>query len=141
MLGEEVGRVLEGIKDSATNGSIGTIFKTLELPGKPRGASQAVDTSASAKFNVTIGRIGENAFVGLGGEVFNELGKAIKSASPFRTTYVMTHCNGAAGYVPTRASYEEGGYEVQSSAFGPGAGEQLVEEITRLLRELKEARN
>jgi hypothetical protein len=79
--------------------------------------------------------------VGLGGEVFNELGKAIKSASPFRTTFVMTHCNGAAGYVPARASYEEGGYEVQSSPFAPGAGEQLVEEVTRLLRELKEARN
>jgi hypothetical protein len=141
MLGEEVGRVLEGIKDSATNGSIGTILKTVELPGKPRGASQAEDTSAPAKFNVTIGRIGETAFVGLGGEVFNELGKAIKSASPFRTTFVMTHCNGAAGYVPARASYEEGGYEVQSSPFAPGAGEQLVEEVTRLLRELKEARN
>jgi hypothetical protein len=78
--------------------------------------------------------------VGLGGEVFNEFGKAIKSASPFRTTFVMTHCNGAGGYVLTRPSYEEGGYEVQSSPFAPGAGEQLVEEVTRLLRELKEAR-
>ena len=141
MLGEEVGRVLEGIKDSATNGSIGTSIKAVELSGKPRGASQALDTSPPEKFNVTIGRIGETAFVGLGGEVFNELGKAIKSASPFRTTFVMTHCNGTAGYVPARASYEEGGYEVQSSPFAPGAGEQLVEEVTRLLRELKEARN
>jgi hypothetical protein len=140
MLGEEVERVLEGIKDSATNVSIRTLFKTVELPGKPRGAAQALEAGRPATINVTIGRIGDAAFVGLGGEVFNEFGKAIKSASPFRTTFVMTHCNGAAGYMPTRPSYEEGGYEVQSSPFGPGAGEQLVIEVTRLLRELKEAR-
>ena len=141
MLGEEVGRVFEGIKDSTTNGPIRTVFKTVELPGKLRGAAQAPDASRPAIFNVTIGCLGDTAFVGLGGEVFNEFGKAIKSASPFRTTFVMTHCNGAAGYVPTRPTYEEGGYEVQSSPFAPGAGEQLVEEVTRLLRELKEARN
>jgi hypothetical protein len=140
MLGEEVERVLEGIKDQATNGSIRTLFKTVELPGKPRGAAQALVASRPATFNITVGCIGDTAFVGLGGEVFNEFGKAIKSASPFRTTFVMTHCNGAAGYMPTRPSYEEGGYEVQSSSFAPGAGEQLVEEVTRLLRELKEAR-
>jgi hypothetical protein len=140
MLGEEVGRVLEKIKDSATNGPIRTVFKSIELPGKPRGEAQATGASQPATFNVTLGRVGDIAFVGLGGEVFNELGKAIKSASPFRATFVMTHCNGAGGYVPTRPSYDEGGYEVQSSRFAPGAGEQLVEETTRMLRELKNAR-
>jgi hypothetical protein len=141
MLGEEVGRVLERIKNSATNGPIRTVFKSIELPGKPRGQTQATGAGQSATFNVTVGRVGDIAFVGLGGEVFNELGKAIKSASPFRSTFLMTHCNGAAGYVPTRPSYEEGGYEVQTSPFAPGAGEQLVEETTRMLQELKEARD
>jgi len=74
--------------------------------------------------------------VGLGGEVFNELGTAIKAASPFRPTFILTHCNGAAGYVPTRSSYPEGGYEVQSSSFAPGAGEALVDEAVRLLKDL-----
>ena len=40
----------------------------------------------------------------------------------------MTHCNGAAGYLPTLASYAEGGYEVQSSAFTPGADELVAVE-------------
>jgi len=141
MLGEEVARVLDGIKSSATNGPIRTALKTIELPGKPRGEAQASASSQSAPFNITLGCVGDIAFVGLGGEVFNELGKAIKSASPFRTTFVMTHCNGAAGYVPTRPSYDEGGYEVQSSSFAPGAGEQLAEETLRLLRALKDARD
>jgi hypothetical protein len=111
------------------------------LPAKPRGEATASDAARFATFNITVARLGDLAFVGLGGEVFNEFGKAIKSASPFRTTFVMTHCNGAAGYVPTRPSYAEGGYEVQSSAFAPGAGEQIVEEAIRMLRGLKEAKD
>jgi len=39
--------------------------------------------------------------------------------------------------VPTRASYAEGGYEVQSSPFAPGAGEQLIEAALQGLRDLQ----
>jgi len=141
MLGEEVERVLEGIKNSTPNGPIRTAFKTVGLPGKPGSEEQPADAARPATINITVARLGDIAFVGLGGEVFNELGKAIKSASPFKTTLVMTHCNGAAGYMPTRPSYDEGGYEVQSSPFAPGAGEQLVEEATRMLHELKDAKD
>jgi len=38
--------------------------------------------------------------------------------------------------VPIRASYAEGGYEVQSSPFGPGAAELLAKETLRLLKDL-----
>jgi hypothetical protein len=68
--------------------------------------------------------------------VFNEIGRAVKAGSPFRYTFILTHCNGAAGYLPTRASYSEGGYEVQSSHFGPGAAEGLVEQTLGMLREI-----
>jgi hypothetical protein len=141
MLGEEVERVLEGIKSSTANGPIRTAFKTVGLPGKSGSEEQPADAARPAIINITVARLGDIAFVGLGGEVFNEFGKAIKSASPFQTTFVMTHCNGAAGYMPTRPSYDEGGYEVQSSAFAPGAGERLVEEATRMLRDLKDAKD
>ena len=82
-------------------------------------------------------RVGDIAFVGWGGEVFNELGRTVKSGSPFAHTFILTHCNGAAGYVPTQPSYPEGGYEVLSSPFAPGAGEILAQETLRLLRELQ----
>ena len=141
LLGEEVARVLEGIKVAASNGPIRSVMKPFELPAKPGGDGLTSTDVRSAKFNLTVARVGDLGFVGLGGEVFNELGKQIKAASPFRTTFVLTHCNGAAGYVPTRPSYEEGGYEVQSSQFAPGAGEQIAEEALRLLRELKDARD
>jgi hypothetical protein len=136
MLGEEVARVLEGMTNFPATGPVASAFKTLELPGKGGGDDQVV-TNAVAKMNVSVGRVGDIAFVGLGGEVFNEIGKAIKTASPFRMTFVFTHCNGAAGYLPIQSAYAEGGYEVQSSSFGPEAAEKVIAEVGRLLRGLK----
>jgi hypothetical protein len=135
LLGEEVARVLDRIPAATTNCPIKTAFKTIELPAKPRGEPPA-SPGATAPFNITVARLGGIAFVGLGGEVFNELGKTIKSGSPYRPTFILTHCNGAAGYVPTEASYPAGGYEVESSRFAPGAGEQIAQEALQMLKEL-----
>jgi neutral ceramidase len=139
MLGEEVAHVLRKIDKTATNAPIQTALKTLELPARARNEPGPVVTGAPGKFVLTVGCVGDVALVGLGGEAFNEIGRAIKNASPFPHTFVFTHCNAAGGYVPIRSSYAEGGYEVQTSPFAPGAAEKLVEEATRLLQELRKA--
>jgi neutral ceramidase len=136
MLGEEVAHVLEGIQKPGPSGPIKTASKTLALPGKQRAKIDAATGGDSPEFNLTVGRVGDVAVVGLGGEVFNEIGKAIKTASPFPNTLIITHCNGAAGYVPTKEAYPEGGYEVETSPFAPEAAEKVVQEAVRLLREL-----
>jgi hypothetical protein len=135
LLGEEVARVLDGPQTSLTNHVIGTLLKTVALPGKEASDSQP-PTNQTTRLNITVGRLGDIAFVGWGGEIFNEIGQTVKKGSPFRHTFILTHCNGAAGYLPTRESYPEGGYEVQSSKFGPGAAEALLDETLRTLREL-----
>ncbi len=139
MLGEEVARVLEHIQPLTNNAVIATAFKTLALPGKARGATEPASAAPASPFNVSVAQLGELAFVGWGGEVFNEFGTAVKRGSPYAHTFIFTHCNGAAGYVPTRESYPEGGYEVQTSGFAPGAGEALVQETLHLLQQLKVA--
>lgn len=136
MLGEEVARVVEGPQTVLTNTVIRTMFKTITLPGKESTDAQA--TNSPASMNITAGCLGDIAFVGWGGEVFNEIGLAVKKASPFQHTFIVTHCNGAAGYLPTSESYPEGGYEVQSSRFGPGADAALIEQSLKLLRQLHE---
>ena len=76
------------------------------------------------------------AIVCLPGEVFVELGLAIKQASPFPTTLVIELCNCVeTAYIPTRAAYAGGSYEVTNSTLQPGGGEMLVEAAIRLLRE------
>jgi hypothetical protein len=138
MLGEEVARVLEGTQSPLTNGLIRTASKVAALPAKLR-TDSSEPTNSTSPITITVGRVGEIAFVGWGGEVFNEIGQAVKAGSPFAHTFILTHCNGAAGYLPTRESYPEGGYEVQSSAFAPGAAEALTDETLKMLRELHEA--
>ena len=139
MLGEEVARVLDDIKKPGPGGPIKTAFKTLSLPLKQRANIDAATGGESPDFNVTVGRVGDVAVVGLSGEVFNEIGKAIKTASPFPHTLIITHCNGAAGYVPTKEAYPDGGYEVETSPFAPEAADEVVKEAVRLLRELAAA--
>jgi hypothetical protein len=75
------------------------------------------------------------AVVGLPGEIFVELGMAIKRASPFRTTIVAQLANGSIGYIPTRQAWTQGNYEVLSARCAAGSGELLVETASRLLRE------
>jgi hypothetical protein len=82
-------------------------------------------------------RVGpELAIVTLPGEVFVELGLAIKSRSPFQTTLVVELANDTPHYIPTSKAFQEGSYEVVNSRLAPGSGEQLVAAAVRLLREL-----
>ena len=76
------------------------------------------------------------AVVGLPGEVFVDLGLAIKRASPFPTTLVIELCQDAPGYIPTRKAFAEGSYETVNSRIAPGGGEIMVEAAVRLLKAL-----
>ncbi len=76
------------------------------------------------------------AVVGLPGEVFVDLGLAIKQASPFATTLVIELCQDAPGYIPTKKAFAEGSYETVNSRVAPGGGEKMVKAAVRLLKEL-----
>jgi hypothetical protein len=84
-------------------------------------------------------RVGEAAIVALPGEVFVELGLAIKAASPARPTAVVGLANGYLGYIPDLAGFAQGGYETwaaRSASVGPGAGEALVTAANALTAQL-----
>jgi hypothetical protein len=76
------------------------------------------------------------AWVSLPGEVFVELGLAIKRRSPFAHTFVVELANENIGYIPDRRSYAEGNYEPESARCAPGSGERLVEAAIQLLQGL-----
>lgn len=140
LLGEEVVTVANQIRerDAITNAVIKSAIKTLNLPRKLRAQVEPAATESDAPIVVTVAAVGDIAFVGLGGEVFNEIGQAIKKSSPFAQTIVITHCNGAAGYLPISSAYAEGGYEVTSSPFAEGSDERLSREVEVLLKSLRQ---
>jgi hypothetical protein len=80
-------------------------------------------------------RLGDAAFVAIPGEVFVEIGLALKRQSP-HMTFVVGIANGYIGYLPTREAYTAGGYEVVSSKCQPDAVDILVEKVASLTERL-----
>ena len=76
------------------------------------------------------------AIVLLPGEVFVDLGLAIKLGSPFAHTLVIELSNDNPAYLPTEKAFKEGSYETVNSRIAPGGGERLVEAAIQLLKEL-----
>jgi hypothetical protein len=82
-------------------------------------------------------RIGEIALVSMPGEPFNEIAQEISARSPFPHTLFSGYSNGGFGYLPIRSAFTEGGYEVETTPYGPDAAEVVVRESLRILEELK----
>jgi len=80
----------------------------------------------------------DTALVFLPCEIFVELGLAIKHASPFKKTIVISICNDRPSYVPTKKAFTEGSYEVTNARVKSGAGEMLVDAALKLLKEVKD---
>lgn len=136
LLGEEVVHVFRDINSLSGERDITTAIVTLKLPGKPRDQLEIPKDCPPTSLTITAARIGNIAFVGLGAEVLTEIGMSIKAGSPYEHTFVITHCNGAAGYLPPKNLYIEGGYEIKSSAFAPQAADQVVKQAVKMLHEL-----
>jgi hypothetical protein len=135
-LGEEVVHVYRDIKQTGPADKIATDYTVLQLPAKPGDETPADKNPGTAPFVVTVARIGDVAFIGLGGEVLTEIGMAIKAGSPCEHTFVITHCNGAAGYLAPKEQHVQDGYEVMSSHFAPKAADTVIRESIRMLHDL-----
>jgi neutral ceramidase len=137
LLGVEVVHVFRDIQTSSSTAEIRTEFATLDLPAKKKDDRDEDDPSPTKELNVTVARVGDVGFVGVGCELLTEVGMAIKAGSPYDHTFVITHCNGSAGYLPPEHLYEEGGYEVGRTGFAPQTADVLVKESLQMLSKLK----
>ena len=81
------------------------------------------------EYPVTALKIGERlGFVSLPGEPFAEIGIGIREASPFATTFVIAHANGACGYIPLAECFPRGGYETLPT-LGGGVREDSADRL------------
>ena len=80
--------------------------------------------------------LGDFAFLGIPGEPFNAVGRAIKEAEGFKMVSPCCLTNGCRGYFPTKDAYDEGGYEARASRFKSGTAELIAKEAKALLEEM-----
>lgn len=107
--------------------------------------TQPAPTAVETELQVL--QVGDLAFVSAPGELFVELGLAIKASKAGKTEKAEGHCficgfgNDNIGYIPARRAYPHGGYEITEAyryygypaALAPEAGELLVARAGDLL--------
>ena len=91
------------------------------------------------KFDLCMGALtlGNVALVGIPGEPFTEIGRAIKNAPGWDLVMPMCCTNGYEGYFPTMDAYLEGGYEARSSIFKAGVAEAVADTAVNMLNEIR----
>jgi len=141
LLGEEVVHVYRSIKNMDKGGAISTAFATVECPRRKADDTKNITDEpvpATVPVNITVARIGNDvAFVGFSVEMLTEIGMEIKSGSPYRHTFIITHCNGSSGYLPPPELYKEGGYEITATRFEIGSSDMIIKKALRMLYDLE----
>lgn len=116
--------VLDEIKKAAFPAKRATIHKRL---------SEIFGTGGTKPVPIQIIRLGNTALVSIPVEPFAEIGYQVKNSSPADWTLFSGYSNGYYGYMPMKENYPEGGYEVDTTPFSPGAAEIMVKECLRAL--------
>jgi len=142
MLGEEVVHVFNDIKNLTPDGAISSSIETIQCPRKMIDEKDdevpALDQQKTVPVTITAAHIGNDiGFVSFNVEMLTEIGMAIKAGSPFKYTFIITHCNGASGYLPLSDLYKEGGYEINSTHFAVGSDKMVIKKALRMLYDLK----
>jgi hypothetical protein len=83
--------------------------------------------------------LGDVALAVLPGEAFVEHGLSIRAGSPFPETVVAAYDDNTMQYIPTRAAFADGEYEVDGGwrYIRPGEGERMVAAMIGLLTRLR----
>lgn len=132
------GRQLKRLRDHHQQ-SLDAIRALETLEGANR-RDQRVDLErAEMTTSMSVFALGDLAIIGIPGEAFVEFGLALRANPYFAHTLVACYCNDLVGYLPTRAAYAQGGYEVESARVAEGSGEAIVASALAIMRELRES--
>ena len=69
-------------------------------------------------------------------EMDHRNGMFVKANSPYTMTFVCGYSNGSHGYMPAASSFPNGAYEVNSTRFVAGTGENIADDLVEMLSEL-----
>uniref|UniRef100_Q026K4 Neutral ceramidase n=1 Tax=Solibacter usitatus (strain Ellin6076) TaxID=234267 RepID=Q026K4_SOLUE len=145
-LGEEVLHVMRGMDRPESSARIYANQKTVSCPGRQRtdtgraGNPGTYKDADPVELRLSLLVVGDIAFSGVNGEVFNLIAQRLKKESKFAHTMMATLTNGAArsGYIPNDAAFGYNTFEVLSSRLKPGCAESaIVNGILDLMSEVE----
>lgn len=144
--------VMKDIKTSPT-ASISAVQRVISLEAKPRNNSRGLQPNrkddGTLKVRLSAVKIGNIILTGVSGEVFNQISVQMRKQSPYKNTFMITHCNGSSGYLVTEDSYPtatqkgyedkyhpKGGYEPGSTRAKTGAEKAIIENLLQMIKQL-----
>ncbi|MET7680413.1 hypothetical protein [Streptomyces sp. NPDC005423] len=149
LLGERLGdaalRAAGNIRTAPLTAPLRVVHDLVEVPGqKPPAGLHALRPSTRYVFEpdgtteapVVALRVGDTVFAGVQAELNARTGLAVKAASPWPDTCVVTMVNGAAKYMADAGSYDRMTYEAMNSRYARGAAETVAARIVAVLRGL-----
>jgi hypothetical protein len=130
-LGEEAIRVAGGIRTSPEARLWGA-QKVVTCPGstpepgpRPRREYKFQDADP-VDIRLSLLMINDIALAGVSGEVLTMIHQRLLRESPFNHTILVTHTNGAVGYIPDDAAYDQISYEITSTRLKRGCAESAI---------------
>lgn len=95
------------------------VFSTGQRLSAAQRFYNASDRPANRSLEQQAVRIGDAAFVTFPGELFSDIGLAIKKQSPMQKTFVIGVTCGPGGYLPSAKEFIDGDYEIDGSSYSP----------------------
>ena len=86
---------------------------------------------------VTAIGIGDVLFIGFGGEPFTEYAHRLRRELSCKMLLTGCNTNGSVGYLPTKAAFEEGGYEGRGTAFEPALEELVIGKVKAIVADMQ----
>jgi len=129
ILGEESVRVANNITLMSPQAKIGSAQRVITCPGRrvapgPRPRAEYTFTDDDpVNIRLSLVMLNQIALTGVSGEVLTPIYQRLKKASPYTDTIMVTHANGASGYIPHDAGFDQISYEVTTSHLKPGCAE------------------
>jgi neutral ceramidase len=93
----------------------------------------AAKAGGSKKLEMSLVRVGALGMYTVNGELFTDIGLAVKKEGSFRHSFVAELVNGLIGYLGTKLSYRQGGYETLSGNRVCDEAEDYILEAARRL--------
>ena len=132
-IGREVARVYRGLSPEPwAKPRVQVESAEILLPRQYRELFQDF-TATAVKVPTTAVRIGDLMWTTFPGELFSNIGKQVKAASPATYAHLMGHTNGYIGYFPEQKAYAEGGYEVAVTHLDPASERIYLRAVAELL--------
>ena len=134
VLGEEVIRVMTGIKRLDASPRIEAAQKTVTCPGRKRVDAAREGTPGTYEdgdpVNIRLGamRVGNIALTSVNAEIYSPIAQRLKRESPMANTFMVTLANGMAGsgYIPNDTAFGALTFQVLGSHLKPGCAETAI---------------